>query len=241
MKKTLFALSALAALSSLPNAAFADVTFNVGAVTDYRYRGMSQSNLQPALQGGADWAQGETGFYIGTWGSTIQWVQEAGGSGDVEIDIYGGYKGKINADLGYDVGLLQYWYPGNNLPTKAETTEIYGALTFGPATLKYSHSLTNTFANPDSKNSGYLDLSATFDIQGVSVVPHVGYQKIAGPNSDPGSYWDMALTISKDFNGFVPSLSFIATRSVDGAFYTSPASGKYLGSATVVLGAKFNF
>ena len=87
----------------------------------------------------------------------------------VEIDIYGGYKGSIVEGLSYDVGVLTYQYPSNKLGdipgfANANTTEIYGALTYGPATLKYSHSVTNLFGFVDSKNSDYLDLSASFDL-----------------------------------------------------------------------------
>ena len=135
MKKSLTALAALLALGTLPSAAFADLAFNVGAVSDYRYRGISQSRLQPALQGGVDWSM--NGFYAGAWASTIRWVQDAGGSADVELDLYGGYKGEIAKGLSYDVGGLYYVYPGNNLKpvtgADANTFEAYGAITFGPA------------------------------------------------------------------------------------------------------------
>ena len=176
MKKVvaLAALAALAGTALAPLPALADdgLAFNVGAVSDYRYRGISQTRVKPALQGGVDYTLGS--FYVGAWASSIKWIKDAGGDAGVEIDVYGGYKGEIVKDVGYDVGVLTYQYPGNDLPTKAETTELYGALTYGPATLKYSHAVTNTFANADSKNSFYVDLSATFDVAGFSVVPHVG-------------------------------------------------------------------
>ncbi len=239
MKKTILALSAVAALSTLPGTAFADLAFNIGAVTDYRYRGISQTKLKPALQGGLDFSEG--GFYLGAWASTIKWTKEAGGDGDVEIDLYGGYKGDIIKDsLTYDVGVLTYQYPNNSLPTSANTTEIYGALTFGPATLKYSHSVTNTFANPDSKGSYYLDLSASFDIGDTwMLAPHVAHQRIDGPNSGACSYWDGSLTLSKDFKGLVPSLAVVGTSKAKDACYT--VNGKDLAKTTVVLGLKYNF
>jgi len=139
------------------------------------------------------------------------------------------------------VGVLGYVYPSNGLSPSANTTEIYGALTYGPATLKYSHSLTDTFANADSKNSYYLDLSASFDLGGgLMLTPHIGYQKIKGPFSDPGSYTDYALTVSKDFSGIVVSGALIGT-DADKSFYSSPVNGKELGKTTLVLGVKYNF
>ena len=140
------------------------LSYNVGVVTDYRYRGISQSRLKPALQGGVDFAH-KSGFYLGTWASTIKWIKDAGGDAPVERDFYGGYKGTVGA-FGYDVGVLTYQYPNHSLPVSPNTTEIYGAGTWGPATLKYSHAVTNLFGFADSKNSYYLDASATFDMGG---------------------------------------------------------------------------
>ena len=243
MKKVvaLAALAALAGTALAPLPAMADdgLAFNVGAVSDYRYRGISQTRVKPALQGGVDYTLGS--FYVGAWASSIKWIKDAGGDAGVEIDLYGGYKGEIAKDLGYDVGVLTYQYPGNDLPTKAETTELYGALTYGPATLKYSHAVTNTFANADSKNSFYVDLSATFDVAGFSVVPHVGYQKIKGPFSSDATYTDYSLTVSKEVvKGLTLSGAVVGT-DADKTFYSSPVNGKELGKAGVVLGAKYAF
>jgi uncharacterized protein (TIGR02001 family) len=251
-KKALIAAVALAAVGAgMPSMSYADVAFNVGAVSDYRYRGISQTRLKPALQGGVDYTQG--GLYLGAWASTIKWVEDTGrilavdtGNANLELDLYGGYKGEIVKDLGYDVGVLAYVYPGNKLGDtspafkNANTTEIYGALTYGPATLKYSHAVTNLFGNPDSKNSFYVDASATFDVQGFSVTPHVGYQKVKGPYDDPATYTDYSLTVAKEVSkGLVVSLAVIGT-DADKTWYVSPA-GKFLGKSTAVLGVKYNF
>jgi uncharacterized protein (TIGR02001 family) len=239
MNKSLLALSFALAAAAVPTASFADVAFNVGAVSDYRYRGISQSRLKPALQGGVDFSAG--GFYVGAWASTIKWIEDAGGDAKVEIDVYGGYKGEIAKGLGYDVGVLTYYYPKNRLPTSANTTEIYGALTFGPATVKYSHALTDTFGAFDSKNSFYLDASATFEItDGWMITPHIGYQKYKGPADDAATYTDYSVSVSKDFNGLVPSLAIVGT-DADKGFYASPRNGKFLGKTGVVVGVKYNF
>ena len=238
MKKTLLALSSVLALGALPTLAQADLAFNVGAFTDYRYRGISQTRLKPAVQAGVDYSIGA--FYVGAWGSSIKWVKDFGGDANVEVDLYGGYKGEVVKDLAYDVGVLTYQYPSNKLKPNANTTEVYGALTYGPATLKYSHALGNTFGNIDSKGSYYLDLSATIDAGGVSVVPHIGYQKISGPLSRDATYTDFSLTVSKDFDGVVLSLAFVGT-DANKNFYSSPVGGKELGKPGIVAGLKFNF
>jgi len=230
------AFAQTAAPAAAPAPAYT-LSFNVGAVTEYRYRGISQSRKKPAIQGGIDFAH-SSGFYLGTWASSIKWIKDAGGDADVEIDLYGGYKGTVG-DFGYDVGVLTYQYPSHKLGVSPNTTEIYGAGTFGPATLKYSHSTTNLFGFAGSKNSYYLDLSAFFDLgNGWSITPHVGYQKIKGAGNDPFSYTDYALTLGKDFGGgFSASAAIIGT---DNDLYVGPG-GKNLGNGTLVLGVKYAF
>jgi uncharacterized protein (TIGR02001 family) len=250
MKKTLLSLAAATVVTSLPVLVHAEdanpLSFNVSLTTDYRYRGISQSRLKPALQGGADYAL-PNGFYVGTWGSTISWIKDAGtltgvdtGSAPVEIDFYGGYKGEIQKGLGFDVGVLSYQYPGHDLNPKPTTNEIYGALTFGPATLKYSHSVSNLFGFADSKNSGYLDLTANFDVGGgFTLTPHVGYQKVA--NNSDFSYTDYSLTVAKDVAGFTLSGAIVGTdtKEINGVkAYASPANGKDLGKAGLVVAVK---
>lgn len=241
MKKVILSLATVVAAAAVPSAAYAQLAFNAGAVTDYRYRGISQTRLKPAVQGGVDFAAG--GFYVGAWASSIKWIKDAGGDAPAEIDVYGGYKGDIVKDsLTYDVGVLSYQYPGHKLSVSPVTTEVYGALTFGPATVKYSHSVTNLFGFSDSKNSGYLDLSASFDVGGgVMLAPHVGYQKVSG-NSD-FSYTDVALGVSKDFSGLVVSATavYADVKKIGGVpAYVGP-NGKNLGKTGVVLGVKYNF
>ena len=201
-------LACAIALTSLPVASWAadpSVSFNIGAVSDYRYRGYSQSRLQPAVQGGMDVTAGA--WYLGAWASSIKWVKDGGGDSSIEVDLYGGYKGEVKDAFAYDLGVLTYVYPSNALPTSANTTELYGALSVGPITLKYSHSLTNLFGTANSKNSGYLDLSATFDVAGISVTPHVGRQIVN--NSSAASYTDYSLLASKAFGAVTLSAGVV--------------------------------
>jgi uncharacterized protein (TIGR02001 family) len=247
------ALAQTAAPAAAPAAPEPEYTlsYNVGLVSEYRYRGISQSAREPALQGGIDYAN-KNGFYVGTWASTIKWIKDssipAGPSakGPVEIDIYGGYKANINDDVAYDVGVLQYWYAGNTLKdvtgANANTTEIYGALSYKIFTAKYSHSLTNLFGTPNSHGSGYLDLSAAVDLgSGYSLTPHLGWQRIKGF----GTYLDYSLTGAKDFgDGLSVTLALVGTnwKSHFGFPYTLPGSGtKDLGRANLVAGIKKTF
>jgi hypothetical protein len=92
-------------------------TGNLNLVSEYRYRGISQTNNKPAVQGGFDYAHA-SGVYVGTWASNVSWLSDGGGgtvSNSLEWDIYGGYKGAVG-DFGYDVGpavlLLPRQLPG---------------------------------------------------------------------------------------------------------------------------------
>ena len=252
MKKTVLAIAATLAASALPTLVHAQeaspLSFNVGLFSDYRYRGISQTRLQPAVQAGVDYAL-PAGFYVGAWASNIKWIKDFGGGANVEIDVYGGYKGEIAKDVSFDVGVLQYIYPSAKTATwdasfkDPNTTEIYGAVSFGPATVKYSHAVSTLFGTINSKNSGYLEAVASFDVgSGVMLAPHVGYQRVA-KNSDY-SYTDYSLTVSKDFEGFVVSAAVVgaSTKSINGVkAYASPANGKDLGKTGLVVGVKKTF
>ncbi|GAC1606103.1 MAG: TorF family putative porin [Ramlibacter sp.] len=256
IKKTqMIVLSALA----LSGTAFAQdkapepdytLTYNIGAVTDYRFRGISQTSKKPAIQGGIDFAH-KSGFYLGTFVSNVKWVKDFNGAtkGSYELDLYGGYKGEIMKDLSYDVGLITYRYPGNNsgaagtpgagLYTKADTNEIYGALTYTLYTVKYSRSLGDFLGNPGSSGSDYLELAAGFDLgSGITLTPHIGHQRVK--NTPNASYTDYSLTVAKDFgNGLSASAAAIGSDSKR-VFYTD-LNNKYIGNSTIVLGVKYSF
>jgi uncharacterized protein (TIGR02001 family) len=258
MKKSALVLVASLGASLVPTFAFADdaaspLTFNIGAVSDYRYRGISQTKLHPAVQGGADYAQGP--FYVGTWLSTIDWVKDTGkavgvdsGDAPVEWDLYGGTKGDIIKDtLTYDVGVLAYVYLGEKFHniglSNPDTGEFYGALTYGVFTGKVSISATPLFGMPKSKGSQYYDLSANFDLgAGFTLTPHVGYQNISGSvaKAAGASYGDYSITLGKDFGkGLSASLQVVAT-DADKNFYVT-STGKFTGRTGVVAGVKYSF
>jgi uncharacterized protein (TIGR02001 family) len=233
------AISSFGSVSQAQTAPESTLSFNAGVVNDYRYRGISQSRLKPAVQGGVDYAD-KSGFYVGAWGSSIKWIKDAGGDAPIELDLYGGYKGAVG-DVAYDVGFLRYQYSGHKLEVSPNTNEIYGAVTYGMFTAKYSHATSNLFGFADSKKSGYLDLSATVDLgNGLSLVPHIGRQTVKGADNSDFSYTDYALTLGKDLgNGLSASAAVIGTNAKTGS-YVSP-SDKDLGKAGVVLGLKYTF
>jgi uncharacterized protein (TIGR02001 family) len=210
-----------------------EVSFNAAVASDYRYRGISQTRLKPALQGGADYVNNPTGLYLGTWASTIKWVKDAGGDGSVEWDIYGGKRGEIAPGISYDVGGLYYYYPSNKLSPSANTFEVYGQLGYGPGYIKYSFATTNTFAFADSKHSGYLDLGANPEIgSGLVLNLHVGHQTIK--NNSAASYSDYKVGVTKDFGVVSGALAVVGTNA-DKTAYASPVNGKCMGKTALVL------
>ena len=161
MKKTLIvgmlAFSPGLATAQQAPASPHNLTGNLGLYSQYIFRGLTQTDKDPALQGGFDYSHAPSGLYLGTWGSNLSWLRDFGaytGGGSLELDFYGGIKGNIGkSDFTYDVGGLYYWYPGDVAPgfRKADTFELYGALGWKWVTVKYSHSMKDeTFAVADS-------------------------------------------------------------------------------------------
>ncbi len=206
---------------------------NIGVASSYIYRGLNQSDFKPALQLGADYTH-PSGFYIGTWGSSIRWLKDYGiSSGNAEIDLYAGYKGEAGP-VAYDVGVLQYFYTGSvaSGATKPDTTELYVAGTFKMFTLKYSHTVSKSiFGVANARNSGYFDLTGTFPLMdNLTLTAHVGHQ-IVKNTGGAGTYTDGKVELGYDFgNGFALSGGVTAT-DADKGFYT-PLGKKFTGKTT---------
>lgn len=214
------------------------LSFNASLTSDYRYRGLSQTRRQPAIQGGADYTHSPTGFYAGAWASSIKWIKDLGGDAGAEIDMYAGKRGEwTSGGASYDVGVLYYAYPSNELNPDADTVEVYGQVGFGPAYVKYSHSTSNLFGTADSKGSGYLDLGANVELMpGLVLNLHAGRQMVA--NNGAYSYNDFKIGVTKDL-GYA-SLA-VAVIGADTHAYVSPVNGKNLAAASAVISISKTF
>jgi uncharacterized protein (TIGR02001 family) len=223
MRKALLA-AAVATACSAPFAVMAQAaaakpepeftfTGNAGLFSDYRFRGYSQTDYNPAFQGGFDYAH-KSGFYLGNWNSNVSSVLYNGAS--LEMDFYGGYKTTFG-DFGLDVGTIYYYYPGTGAygPFEADNWEVYIGGSYGPFSAKYYYSFTDFFGlhgglltpptGTDTKGSQYLDLTGTFDLgSGFGVVAHAGWQKIRH-GKDIGliddNVWDYKLGVTYDISG----------------------------------------
>ena len=260
---TLFALPTLAEDSAVTKhkedihvtpASSHTLSSNVTLISDYLYRGISQTGQKPALQGGFDYARA-SGFYAGVWGSNISWLSDAGvaENASLELDTYVGFRSTFATDFSYDVGYLRYNYPGTYAAgaTKADTDEIYGLIGYRWVTAKYSHSLGKTFGMPEAKGTSYLDVSASFPIAdtGITLGAHIGKQTYKGSVADAleaagatATYTDYKVSVSKDFSGYVLGLAYSDTNAKGGPgqFYTNP-QGKDLGRGTAVLSLSRSF
>ena len=254
---TAAALGSGLAQAQQPPASPHTLTGNIGLFSQYIFRGLTQTNEELALQGGLDYSH-ESGFYAGTWGSNISWLRDFGSyssGGSLELDIYGGYKGTIGkTDFGYDVGLLYYSYPGDVAPgfTKADTLEVYGALSWKWLSAKLSYALSDdVFGVPDADGTYYLDLTASYPIPNtkLTAIAHYGIQKFTGNgvtctggsnNDDCASYDDWKIGVSyslpKDFTVGV-FYTDTKTTSAQKSFYTTPAGAgtKFLGDDTFTV------
>lgn len=240
MHKRILALAVAAALPLITSATAvagdSPIAANVALVSDYAYRGISQTDEKPALQGGFDYAHA-SGLYVGVWGSNVSWLSDLErGTGEnsgnsLELDVYGGYKGTIG-DIGYDVGLLQYVYPGefdsgwrNTIGLKnPNTLEGYVGVSWQFLSFKYSNSFTNLFGAPDSKGSQYFDVSAAYEvIPGTTLNAHYGHQMIAGPAE---SYSDWKVGVSQAVAGVTLGLHYVDTNMKDKSDFD--ADGRYV-------------
>lgn len=216
------------------------LTANITLTNDYRYRGISQSNFLPAIQGGFDYAH-SSGFYIGNWNSSINWISDAASLGSksasapIEMDFYAGYKHDWSTGFIADIGVLQYYYPtsgSTGFIQNPNTTELYLAqnFTFNAITgyLKFSYAVTPIFGTPNSSGSNYTDLTVNYDtgVWGLSLNAHAGYQYVAGnlvdssaSNNSIFSYADWKLGITKDFGyGLTGSMAYVGTNAKNYAY-----------------------
>lgn len=210
--KTVIAGALLAAAAGA-SAAESSLSYNVGVVSDYRFRGVSQSAKDPALQGGVDYAD-KSGFYVGAWASTIDFEGEFTLTPDpdagIEVDLYGGYKMKA-AGIDWDVGLIYYGYPGSDSFYDLPFFEVYGKGTYGPVNFQLAY--TDDYTGATKESALYIAVGANFDLGG-------GYTLGAsvGQSSGDGidatfldSYLDYKIGVSKEFAGFGFNLSYIDT------------------------------
>lgn len=229
-KALLLACTASAALMVAPQASAQDaaafsLSANAALVSDYRFRGISLSDEDFAIQGGFDIAH-ESGFYIGTWGSSIEgYAGPTGDASELELDIYGGYATTLG-ELDFDIGLLAYTYPGSEGTTYWEP---YASI--GGSAGDISWTLGATYAwEQDSIGGGdniyiYLDTGYAIEDTPVSLAGRIAYEAGAfGEDAWGKNKWDWSLGAEYAFESFAVGVSYIDTNVADAGVVFSLSS-----------------
>jgi uncharacterized protein (TIGR02001 family) len=217
------------------------VTGNMTLVTDYRFRGISQTLGYPAIQGGFDYAHA-SGFYLGNWNSNVSSAAGYPG-GNLEMDFYGGYK-RAFGDFGVDVGAIYYYYPGSEASLiggsgTVHNFEGYVGGSWKWLSLKWFHAFSDYFSVPDTKGTNYVDFSATYDVgNGWGAVGHIGRLKVH--NFSDANYTDYKLGVTKDLSGWLFGAAFVGTNAKGNPgepySFTKANGGTYdAGKKTIVL------
>ncbi|MDP5209622.1 TorF family putative porin [Microbulbifer sp. 2205BS26-8] len=180
---------------------------NAGLVSDYRFRGISQSDGQLAIQAGIDLEVGN-GFYVGTWVSQVDFDYGSDET-DYEQDFYGGYSAEVNHSMRYDIGYIYYAYHGSD--RDEDYQEIYGSLKFLDLTLGFAYS-DDYWAESGAFYYPYVEYSFSLPSD-LSLDLHIGLnlfsEEIFLYQSD--SYIDYSATLSKEFGGLNLRAAFVGT------------------------------
>lgn len=235
LKKSVVAVALLAGAG----AANAEFSANVAMTTDYVWRGTSQADGGPAIQGGIDYNH-ESGFYVGTWASNVDW-DEVGVTDPVSVewDVYGGFGTDLTDKLSFDIGIVRYMYP--NTSYDADWTELYGSLTYAftdtvSLTGSVAHS-TDVFALGDDGTyvNAELSIGLPQDFGLTAAIGHYSFANTTGLND----YTDWKLALSKSYGGFDFELAY--TDTDDDTFFVSGIDGESYSDGRVAFSVSKSF
>ena len=206
MKRNKIALAVGTALLGMAGMVQAEISANIGATSNYIWRGQTQTTNEAAISGGIDWDSG-AGFYAGTWASNVDF-----GTTGAEVDLYGGFAGEAG-DFGYDVGLIYYGYPQHN---NIDFTEVYGSVSFKFLEGGIYYTLDTEAGGADDHI--YYYLTAGTDIaDGWSISGTVGYYDIDGGSAADYTHYLASVTKSAgDFGDFTLSVSALDGKTAGG-------------------------
>ncbi|KQN86970.1 hypothetical protein ASE90_06740 [Sphingomonas sp. Leaf67] len=260
----LAATTAMPAMAQEETAPPAPITISgsAGVTSDYRFRGVSQSDKNVAVQGGITIAH-DSGVYIGTWGSNLAGWGTFGGA-NLELDLIAGYK-KTFGTATVDAGVTWYTYPGG--ADETDVVEFYGKLsgTAGPATLT-----AGVFYAPKQTSLGYFTASLTPPVDGdgsrqknlylsgdaaagvpstpVTLKAHIGYSDGnpgLGPNgtslAPTGKYWDWLVGADYTYKNLTLGVAYVDTdiSRAESAYiqpnFSKTTNGSPIAASTVVV------
>ncbi len=185
-----------------------EISGNVALATDYRFRGISQTGRDPAIQGGFDYGH-ESGLYIGTWASNVSFTE-----GGTEIDLYAGWGTDLSENVALDLGVLYYGYPSDE---DADYVEIYGSLGFYGVTLGLNYSPEYTY---DTGSYFYLygayslPLGENFSLDlnlGLNQFEDDNLESFLGAADVGKNYLDYSIGVSTSVVGVDLTLAYVGT------------------------------
>jgi len=212
MKKFIFAVVAM----MLSGSALAQLTGNMSLVSDYRFRGLSQTQNNMAVQGGIDYTH-KSGFYIGNWNSSVSSDLYNASSG-LETDVYGGIRAQVAKGVEMDLGVYTYNYPNAAFRGKKyDTQEVYAAITVGPFTARVNQSLSDYFGLANSQGTRYYQLGADIPvIKNLSVQTHIGRTDVA--NSSVADYTDYRVGATYNYQGWLVGAHYVTVKGYSNGF-----------------------
>ncbi|MFV0277274.1 MAG: TorF family putative porin [Parahaliea sp.] len=220
-KKWLSATAAAVLLTGTASAMAQQITGNVSLVSDYRFRGISQSNDDIAVQGGFDIAF-EPGFYVGIWGSSVDFgtADGEGFDGTLELDYYAGWASETASGVGVDVGYAYYDYPGDDDP-KGDYQEVYGSVSFVGATLGVHYS--DDYYGETEKFFYYYAQYSHALVENLTLDLHVGYNDLDEDggylSSGADSYVDYSVGVTAGYLGVDWTLAWVGTDLDDQEYF----------------------
>ena len=202
MRKLLLAILVTAGFITT---ASAQVSGNFGLTTDYRFRGISQTQNAPAVQGGLDYAH-KSGFYVGNWNSSVTSQVYTHGAG-IESDVYAGVKKNL-AGFTVDAGVYKYTYPR---ATGFDTQELYLGASRGALGVKVSETTGNYFGTANSKGTRYYQVDLAQPVGSMTLVAHAGRTEVA--NHGALNYNDVNVGLTRPFAGMELAARYHVNRS----------------------------
>lgn len=253
MRKSILGLSAVL-LATVATPAFAQdagdgITISGGAtvVSDYRFRGVSQTGEEAAIQGTINVTH-DSGVYVGVWGSSVDLVATDGTGLSTELDFYAGYSREIVPGVTADLGLLYYFYPKDG-SVNTDYFEPYFSLSgaVGPVDAKVgvAYAFEDQSALGDDDNIYvYGDASTAIPGTPFTLKGHLGYTDgslSAASGAISGNYWDWSVGAEASYKNLTLGVAYVDTDVKDEPFSTSPGANALGSDAGVVfsLGASF--
>lgn len=226
--------------------AHAQLTGNATLTSDYRFRGVSQTQNAPAVQGGIDYAH-KSGFYVGNWNSSVSSQLYTNGSG-LESDLYAGFKKEIFKDVTIDIGSYNYFYPRATTTAATasnfDTYEAFAGIGYKDIiSAKYSQTLGNGyFGTANARGTNYTQVDAKLPlVKNLSAVAHYGRTNVA--NSSASDYNDinagLVYTLPKQYD---VSVRYYTNTSTSATFEAAnTVNGQKLYKDAVVVGITKTF